>query len=362
VPTADSTHTSNTSGNKPYKLEIIDCDAVSPTRIHWVWENYLAEGHITTFNGEPGSGKSLITIDIAARITAGRDFPVGHNLLSPSKVLLLTEEEDLAATILPRFLVAEGNPKLLKTLIVNNGDNMFDIGKHWPLLIRELQGQDYKLIIIDPLIDYTCAKPNQDEEVRPVLRKLFKICQELGVACAGISHLNKKEEQKAIHRASGARAWTAVPRFNFLVGKGDGEMRHICPLKNNLIEDSKKSLDFRTKDTVYQVEDGGQMFDTHHPRIAWAGLGVATAQGLLESQSKQSEQFGEGYQDCIRLILKDGEWHPKADVIKEIQAESAVSERTIERVAYRMPDLERTRTGTPARCYWRLRSVPTVPK
>ena len=78
-----------------------------PKPIRWLWPGYLALGKLTTFSGEPGDGKSLASLDIAARVTTGKDWPDGtKNTIPPSEVLLLTVEEDAEDTILPRFLVA----------------------------------------------------------------------------------------------------------------------------------------------------------------------------------------------------------------------------------------------------------------
>jgi hypothetical protein len=342
---------------KKATLQIHSCADIKPARIHWIWKGYFAEGHITTFNGEPGSGKSLITVDIAARITTGREFPTGPNPFPPSNVLLLTQEEDWAATIMPRFLVAGGDPKRLKYLTVDNGDGIFDIEKHHTMLLEELMGGEYKQLIIDPLIDYTRAKPNQDEEVRPVLNKLFRLSQALKVCSSTVAHLNKKEEQHAIHRVGGCRAWTAVPRFNFLVGKGDNDLRHICPLKNNLIEDDKTSLDFRSVSTPFIIEEDGQDIETQQPLIHWQGRGTVTAQDLCEPKSKPARAKAPDLEDWIRGCLQPvGEWKLKSDLV----AEAGVSERTVDRVAEKILDLERRLTSTvPPRSEWRLSPIQT---
>jgi len=41
----------------------------------WLWKPRLALGKITTFDGDPGLGKSLIGVDIGARITRGKEMP-----------------------------------------------------------------------------------------------------------------------------------------------------------------------------------------------------------------------------------------------------------------------------------------------
>src|SRR5204863_3919033 len=42
---------------------------VSPEKITWLWDNYIPFGKVTLFDGDPDEGKSLVTIDLAARLT-----------------------------------------------------------------------------------------------------------------------------------------------------------------------------------------------------------------------------------------------------------------------------------------------------
>ena len=48
---------------------------VSPEKITWLWDNYIPFGKVTLFDGDPDEGKSLVTIDLAARLTRGWTMP-----------------------------------------------------------------------------------------------------------------------------------------------------------------------------------------------------------------------------------------------------------------------------------------------
>lgn len=45
--------------------------------LHWLWEKRIPLGKLTTLDGDPGLGKSLLTLDLAARVTTGRPMPDG---------------------------------------------------------------------------------------------------------------------------------------------------------------------------------------------------------------------------------------------------------------------------------------------
>src|ERR1051325_1917177 len=48
---------------------------IPPATIHWIWPGRIARGAITILESDPGTGKGLIAMDIAARITRGAPFP-----------------------------------------------------------------------------------------------------------------------------------------------------------------------------------------------------------------------------------------------------------------------------------------------
>jgi putative DNA primase/helicase len=43
--------------------------------VEWLWEGRIPLGKITVIDGDPGTGKSTLTIDLAARVSTGRDMP-----------------------------------------------------------------------------------------------------------------------------------------------------------------------------------------------------------------------------------------------------------------------------------------------
>ncbi len=52
------------------------CD-VEDVSLRWLWQGRIPLGAITMLDGDPELGKSLITIDLAARATRGLPIPDG---------------------------------------------------------------------------------------------------------------------------------------------------------------------------------------------------------------------------------------------------------------------------------------------
>ena len=51
---------------------------LAPEPIRWLWPGRLALGKVAMLEGDPGLGKSLLTLDLCARLSAGRPMPDGE--------------------------------------------------------------------------------------------------------------------------------------------------------------------------------------------------------------------------------------------------------------------------------------------
>src|SRR4051812_12512617 len=78
------------------------CSEIAPAALEWLWPGYLARGKLTLLDGDPGMGKSLITLDLIARLTRGGPLPDGTPVDRPTTCAVLSAEDDYADTIRPR--------------------------------------------------------------------------------------------------------------------------------------------------------------------------------------------------------------------------------------------------------------------
>lgn len=56
-------------------VKLVPANEVKPQRLDWLWEGYIAKRSISIIAGKPGTGKTTIALDLAARISSGRRFP-----------------------------------------------------------------------------------------------------------------------------------------------------------------------------------------------------------------------------------------------------------------------------------------------
>ena len=82
---------------------VVRANEVPPEKIEWLWPGRLALGKISLLEGDPGLGKSTLTLEIAARLSTGRPLP-GGRILPPTGSLFLSAEDGVADTIVPRLM------------------------------------------------------------------------------------------------------------------------------------------------------------------------------------------------------------------------------------------------------------------
>ena len=76
---------------------------IKPKPINWLWKDYIAKGTFTLITGEPELGKSQITLSMASIVTTGGNWPVSGEKCEEGNVIILSDEDNPAKTIHPRW-------------------------------------------------------------------------------------------------------------------------------------------------------------------------------------------------------------------------------------------------------------------
>jgi hypothetical protein len=236
---------------------------VEPEPVQWLWEPYIPKGKITSIEGDPGVGKSWLTMALAAQISRGEKLPGIKHATAPAPVLLLTAEDGAADTIRPRLDAAGADVEKVHAITT---PLPFD-KTGTATLKREIEQVRPALVIIDPIVAYLPDKTdmNSASAVRPVLARLAKVAEETGVAIAFVRHLAKGTRDKAIYRGLGSIDFTAACRSVLMVGfdPNDGDKRVVAHGKSNLSAPGPS--------LAYTLKGG---------RFAWAGRSSLSAEDL----------------------------------------------------------------------------------
>src|SRR5262245_34577421 len=88
---------------------LVKADTLKPESISWAWKNRFAFGKLAMIAGDPGLGKSTILIEIAALHSIGGEFPCGEGRAQQCESLILTAEDGLRDTLIPRLMAADAD-------------------------------------------------------------------------------------------------------------------------------------------------------------------------------------------------------------------------------------------------------------
>ena len=78
--------------------------SITPEKVDWLWVGRIARGKHTCIAGEPGTGKSQLSIVITAAITTSGGWPCGEGWAPLGNVIILSAEDSAADTIVPRLM------------------------------------------------------------------------------------------------------------------------------------------------------------------------------------------------------------------------------------------------------------------
>src|SRR6059058_1055070 len=76
---------------------------VAARPVSWLWPGRLPLGKLAILDGDPGLGKSLVALDLCARLSTGQPMPDGSSGAGPASALVLNGEDDDEDTIRPRL-------------------------------------------------------------------------------------------------------------------------------------------------------------------------------------------------------------------------------------------------------------------
>jgi archaellum biogenesis ATPase FlaH len=246
-PSPDDKQKTETRIGSPVVVKLAD---VTPEPITWLWPGRVASGKLTLLAGDPGLGKSLVSLDIAARVSTGNCWPDCAARPARGGVVLLSAEDDPADTIRPRLDAAGADVSrvnLIQAVEWFDGDagqrvtRSFSLERDAAALEEAIdQTPDCRLVIIDPISAYLGGTDShKNADIRGLLTPLSQLAQRRRVAVLAVTHLNKSAGP-AMYRSMGSLAFVAAARAVWAVVKDqeDSSKRLMLPIKNNLAADT----------------------------------------------------------------------------------------------------------------------------
>lgn len=344
VPTGPSPSLPRGQGTDPSSKAgpiLISLAEVVPVPVRWLWPGRIPLGKLTVLDGDPGVSKSLLSVDLAARVSRGLAMPDGSHgdLSGPVGVVLLSAEDDPADTVRPRLDAAGGDPARVvmlravrSTRTENDGTTrtrersvtLADL----PALRDSIRSAAAALVVVDPVMAFlgTDTDAHMDADIRSLLAPLAQLAAEASVAVMVVRHLRKSGATNPLYAGGGSIGIIGAARAGLMVvwdpDDAEGNRRILAPTKSNLAA-LPESMAY-TVEPVH-VESVGDV-----PRIIWKGTSPHTAADLMaragerESGEKGNKRRStrDAAADWLEAELRrTGGTRP----VKEIRAEGAAA-------------------------------------
>lgn len=258
---------------------------VKTRRVEWAWHGYIPRAKLTIIEGDPGDGKSILTVDLAARWSTGAPMPDGSTTEGPWHVFMVSAEDDMEDTIVPRLIAA--GAKLENVTLFPHGqspDRPFEFATDLAALERRAIEVGAKAIIFDPLTAFLSSgvDTHNDMQVRHALYPLAQLARRTGAAVPVVRHLNKGGQgTKAIYRGNGSIAFTGAARAGFLVTQDpdDDRARLLACVKSNIAH-KPPSMRYVIESTAEEI-----------PYIVWRGASDLDAQTALDGMRRNDSEM-----------------------------------------------------------------------
>jgi archaellum biogenesis ATPase FlaH len=312
-------------------IDLICFDDVKYKKASWLWYPYLPLGRLVLVVGDPGTGKSYLTIDWASRVSKGEPFPFydedkGIDEIKPSKVIFQNGEDGIEDTIKERLIVSEANQENI--YIINEIDNPLFNLNDLERFEKALKEQSPRLVIIDPLQRYLGnISMNSASEVRQLLAPIGNLAIKYNCTIILVMHKNKSKTND-IYRALGSIDFVGIARSMLTI--------QIDDFGNKEIVHTKSSLGKKGNTILYDILDNGIVY---LDQIETIDLSVDSLKPREEAK------------DFILNVLKENNGSVSAVEITTRAKELDISTSTLNRAK---KELKIKSTQIQGKWYWEL--------
>jgi hypothetical protein len=298
--------------NTPTKGQLVlqNFSTIKPEALEWLWPNRIPFGKLTLFVGHPGIGKGCATMDIAARVSTGSDFPDSKNTTGAHEVLILSSEDDPGDTLTPRLMACHADLSKIQNLKMTTTeegvDKEFTLDTDLPMLRKTLEANpNIKLLSIDPIMNHLGKiKGNAEQEFRAMSTPLGRLAAEFKIAIILVTHYNKNLPQEAIQRVGGAMAVVGAVRMAWGFAEDDEGERLMVNLKANVAKDLG-GLEYDTEESLVKI-DGKDVPIAH---IVWGSDTQKSISEVMKSDKNNASTKTKDAMVWLADFMKDGDKH-----------------------------------------------------
>jgi hypothetical protein len=331
------------------QFDAITLSEVKPEKVDWLWPGHVPRGKPVTLDGDPGVGKSTLALTFASIVSTGGTWPDGTTCERPGAVILMSAEDGLADTIVPRLIAAGADMTKVHAVrgVPMPPDSDGHVAMRMPTLgdvaqlRRLITDTGAALVVFDVLMAYLPSRSDshRDQDMRALLSPLTALAEETGCTMLLLRHLTKGKGE-AMYRGGGSIGIVGAARVGLIAAPDpdEPEQRVLAVLKNNLAA--------KAPALTYRLTPA----DNGVARVEWIGETEHDAESLL------GEHDGGGGLNAAQAWLEDHLIEqgraPSRDV-KAAARKAGFSERTIQRAAGKLRVVPES-YGFPRTTHWSL--------
>jgi putative DNA primase/helicase len=277
------------------------------TETHHIMPGVLAEGLVSLLIAAGGAGKSIVSCDLAARVSRGftqPPWPLGDpevdpdDVATPGQAIMAELEDSATSTVLPRLRAAGADltriddishvertsvtGAALRSRFGIGGTDGGDLG----LLRRRItELGDVRLVVIGPIMSAATSTVSYNQQMRlKVIDPLSELCADTGVAGLVIGHFTKgstgiTDPARLIDYVGGSKGLTDAVRLASVIvpSKDNPEVKMLMSLKSNM-GTLPKPLEFRI---------AAEGFDDPDAHVEWKQPPLSLTSGAAMARIEQ---------------------------------------------------------------------------
>jgi hypothetical protein len=329
-------------------------------RVEWLegMEGRIALRSVNLLVGDPGLGKSLLSLKLAAGVSQDGGF-----------ALVATAEDSLSATARPRLEAAQAN--LQQVAFVQMWADGYPDALRIPNDAGELERlvADCKarLLVIDPLTAHLPGEINswRDQSIRMALAPLHALAERQGCAILVLAHLNKSLSSDWLRRVGGSIGITGAARSVLLMARDPddpdgqkGRRRIVAHVKCNVGPEAGSVL-HEIRPVLIPASGADPEVET--ATIIEIGESDHDAERLLSSRGDPEERSA--LEEAVAFLEEElSDRKMDAKTVKRASQDVGISPRTLDRAKQRLGVVSERVGGIAEAGHWtwRLKTPRTV--
>jgi hypothetical protein len=268
-------------------------EEVPVEELRWLWYKRFPLGCCVVVVGDSGLGKSLLSLDLASRVTRGASWPDGQHGGEPAGVVIVNSEDPVSEVVRPRLEAV--NADLRKIIVVERSVNEdgtpkpFTVPDDMAILEAAIRRAKARLVVIDPLAAYLDSKTDsfKDQSIRRVLLYLQDLAVQEDCCIVVVMHVSKNPTaRKAKHLGIGSVGIVNAARAAFVVMESpdDAEGKEV------LFAMTKSNWEERPDTLVYRADRSAE--NPAVAQVTWLGMSDRSADEVLSMTATPTEAAG----------------------------------------------------------------------